>query len=161
MEHKEWLQKIIAPDSMRAASKKIGKAQNYLAQALKLTGELQSDVIIAICREYRYPVLKGLQDVGIITPQDFAEISAEFNLQEVPTYKILSEIERRITNGASDSDMFTGGDTAGVIDLDAARMAKADPPVADFDPATYTGPMAADSSPDEPGPGDEGYHDGP
>lgn len=164
MNEKEWLLARIAPDSMRAASNKLGKSQNYLTQAVNQG--LPIDLIIAICRTYNYPVIQGLRDLKVVSDTESITLSVEEALQKATHEQLLAEIERRLLQGDPEAKRrFTASENSNTIDWNRARQQRAQgrevPPVAEFDPATYTGPMAADSSPHEPGPGDENYHDGP
>lgn len=160
MNYEEWLDKLIAPDARNTAAQKIGVASSTISRQLG-RGKLLPETIIDLCRAYGKPPVTGLVETGYLNESEVMIADPVLALRRATNHEILLELlDREERRDQEAIDLFDPVEA----DIEPLHPPLREvPPVAvdEFDPATYTGPMAADSSPHEPGPGDEGYHDGP
>lgn len=125
--------------------------------------ELSADLVIQIAKAYEVDVIKALVDTGHITKEelmatDIASTVQEANRQAIirslTNAEILEEVERRM-------DLGVGEDFSKPMQVHPLK-AKKDIPITDkrgflTAEAAAAYAVAADSSPIEPEPGDEGY----
>lgn len=65
MAHRKWLTALIAPDSLRKAAQRIGKAPSTILRQIDHDG-LTAEVVIDLCRAYDYSPIDGLVETGYL-----------------------------------------------------------------------------------------------
>jgi hypothetical protein len=118
MRHKDWVENLIGPDSMRTAAAKLGLFPGAVSQQIS-RGSLKPDMVIALCRAYGRSPLDGLErfEAGGASPASA--------LREATNQQILGEIMRR-----SDADavrLFRAEDE----DVAVSSQVRADTPYSD------------------------------
>lgn len=159
-DHVAWLNTLTGGDSITAVARKIGMNRSTLYRRLTKEAHLTAEDVIAIARAYRQNPLIALTATGYLTGTEIAtagmgpaEIAGA--LAAATNQQILQEIMRRVDPeahrlfGSDDDEPTTGGDAHGAV--------------IPLHPPEWLPPegAVADEAPDEPGPGEDGYHDGP
>lgn len=146
--HKNWWNRISKGDTERAASQKSGVTTSTLNRQLS-KGRLSAEVVIAIARGYRESPVEALAATGYLTPDEVTGIAADAAAQLLTDQQLIRELARRIdSNESAWAGTFDGVLAASQTDAEV---------VAFPDPDTWQpGEYVADSSPEEPEPGDEG-----
>ena len=115
MEHKQWIDSLLAGDSMRQASQKVGYAQTTLQRQVDRS-RLSPEMVIALCRAYDHPAVEGLVQTGYLYPHEVETPGVNLVLPKATNRQLLEEINRRSDPEAR--HLFTATDDHDVVDLD-------------------------------------------
>lgn len=124
MRHKDWVENLIGPDSMRTAAAKLGLFPGAVSQQIS-RGSLKPDMVIALCRVYGRSPIDGLVETGFLERFEAGGASPASALREATNQQILGEIMRR-----SDADavrLFRAEDE----DVAVSSQVRADAPYSD------------------------------
>lgn len=142
MQHVDWFNRITGNASGREAASKAHVTISTLNRQLS-AGRLSAEYVIEISRAYGVSPVKGLAATGYITHEEATGVSAAASADLLSDPDLIRSLAYRI-NADPEAWFGTFGELADeeaeVIDL---------------------GVYAADSSPDEPEEGDEGFGEGP
>lgn len=142
MKHSDWLDQTTDSESVRAIARRIDIPQRTLANQVD-RDHISPENVIAIGIEYTGHPVRALVDTDYLPEQYAADVDPVTALRTVTEEELADEVLRRMKlPGAHDTF------TTPVDELAARRHVSTDA-------------YAADSSPDEPEPGDDDYHDGP
>ena len=111
-------------------------------------GVFTAEVVIAIARGYGESPVKALVTTGYITAKEAIGINETSAAQLLTDRQLIQELARRVS---SKDDIWKESFNS---------VVQQNPPSPD-NGWQYEEMAAADDSPDEPMPGDDGYHDGP
>ncbi|WP_291478443.1 hypothetical protein [Corynebacterium sp.] len=112
MEHRAWIDGLIAGDSYRTAAEKIGTNGSTITRQLN-KGHLSPEMVISLCRTYGRSPVTGLIETGYLNPWETEGVSIPYALKEATNKQILDEIMDRSDPEAT--VLFGGGDD--VIDV--------------------------------------------
>jgi hypothetical protein len=160
MNHEQWIRSIKDGLTPTVAAQKAGLAHTTVLRQLA-KGRLTADNVIAIAHAYNLKAGDALVKTGHITPLDLDGTGIETALGLATNKQLLKEIDKRIDpesvrifHGEKEISPHIGN----AVELDKTIQSNAPSP---DDGWQYEEMAAADDSPDEPMPGDDGYHDGP
>lgn len=142
MQHVEWFNRITGNASGREAASKAHVTISTLNRQLS-AGRLSAEYVIEISRAYGVSPVEGLAATGYITHEEATGVSAAASADLLSDPELIKSLAYRIN---ADPEAWFG--TFG-------ELADEDAEVIDL------GVYAADSSPDEPEEGDEGFGEGP
>lgn len=147
MELNDWIQNVTAEASAQEISSKAGISLRTLQHQLS-TGRMSLENKVRIATAFSHHPLRTLVEWGAVDAAWESVPDIEAALRLATDEQLTDEVLRRMKRGlASGSPLDTSVD-----DLMERRSQRS---------AAELGEYAADSSPVEPEPGDEGYHDGP
>lgn len=157
MEHVRWFARVTNDASGLEASKRSGVTTSTLNRQLK-NGHLSPESVIAIARAYDVSPVESLAVTGYLTTKEASGIEGEAMAQLLTDRQMIRDLARRIN---ADPAAWFG--TFGELEDDDTGASVSKLPERSTDPEDSVGPLpyVADSSPDEPEMGDDGYHDGP
>jgi hypothetical protein len=112
MEHRAWIDGLIAGDSYRTAAEKIGTNGSTITRQLN-KGHLSPEMVISLCRTYGRSPVTGLIETGYLNSWETEGVSIPYALKEATNKQILDEIMDRSDPEAT--VLFGGGDD--VIDV--------------------------------------------
>ena len=141
-DHRNWYKRITDDATERAASLKSGVTTSTLNRQLA-KGELSAEVVIKLCRGYGVSPVEGLASTGHLTHEEATGISAAEAADLLSDPDLIRALAFRIN---ADPEAWFG--TFGELEDEDAEVIGLDA-------------FAADSSPDEPEEGDDGYGEGP
>ncbi|MBA1834134.1 hypothetical protein [Corynebacterium wankanglinii] len=141
-DHKNWYRRITGGDTERAASLRSDVTTSTLNRQLA-KGELSAEVVIKLSRGYGISPVEGLAATGHITHEEATGLTASQAADLLSDPELIRALALRIN---ADPAAWFG--TFG-------ELAEEDAEVIEL------GAFAADSSPDEPEEGDEGFGEGP
>lgn len=134
MDLKQWIEEGFGT-TINGAAVAAGIQPPTLFRQIK-NGRISADNVIALCHAHDKPVPDGLVETGICSWDDFKMAGIEDSLDAATNAQLITQMAKRLEVGEG----YEFNEPATVVDF---------------------GEYAADSSPVEPEPGDEGYHDGP
>ncbi len=144
--HSTWFARLTGDASGRQAALKAGISISTLNRQLG-KDEIDPGYVIALSRAYGASVTSALVSTGYITAEEASEATLDDLVEVLSDQALIRELARRI-----DSDPSAWFGTFGELQGDST------PPEGKvYNLEDY----AADSSPDEPEPGEDGFHDGP
>ncbi|MCX7542330.1 hypothetical protein OS128_05315 [Corynebacterium sp. P5848] len=149
----QWFSETSGGDSQRQVAINSGVPIPTLARQMR-EGTLSVDTVVKISRAYQVSAIPPLMHLGVLTEEDVQMFAAGESLADASDEALAGEVLRRMKLGSDlmDAPISTVRERLGAIHTIHG----------DVDPAELEGlPYAASDAPDEPGPGDEGYHDGP
>lgn len=168
MEHRAWIDGLIAGDSYRTAAEKIGTNGSTITRQLN-KGHLSPEMVISLCRAYGRSPVTGLIETGFLNAWETEGVSIPFALNQATNKQILDEIMNRSDPEAT--VLFGGGedviDVSPVADVFPFPSSTPDGTKPDQRDDTETTPSVrpteyvADDTDTEPEMGDDDYHDGP
>lgn len=140
MDMKDWIASLPGSPLPTQAAEASGIDRSTISRQLK-RGQLSAENVIAICHAFRKSAVDGLIETGYLTPDDLEGAGIVEALAQATNQQIVDEISKRLAVGTG--DLFTQ-----------------DAEVVEFpNPDTWKpGEYVADSSPEEPEPGIEGYN---
>lgn len=155
MKHIEWLIHVIGTDSLRD----VGKTADVPMRTLynqREKGHLSAENVIAIAVAYGHHPVGALVDTGYLDAKWAEQVDPARALRTVTEDDLADEVLRRMKLGVErDGPLDTPVD-------ELAQRRHVTPESYDDDtPGEEDLPYVADSSPDEPMPGDDDYSDGP
>lgn len=153
--HLTWFQRTTDNASGLEASTKAQISTSTLNRQLN-KGQISPENVIALSRAYGISPVESLAATGYLTSTEASGMSSDQLARTLSDQALVRELSMRID--ANESAWF--GMFGELVDED--QGATVSQLHGDVDPAELEGlPYAASDAPDEPGPGDEGYHDGP
>lgn len=158
MDFNQWLSSLPGSPTPTTAASRSGLASPTLIRHAS-KGSTTADNTIKIARAFGVSPVDALVDTGFLRPgeSDTARVSARQALADLGIEDALRIVVDRVNASGLFEEDFTMddlGDGADIIEMhDAGEL----PELLDLSEMPYV----ADSSPDEPGEGEEGYHDGP
>lgn len=161
MDIEEWLNELTKNATRRAIADKTGYAQSTLSRQLE-RGYLRPEMVIALCRGYGRSPVTGLIETGYLQKWETEGVSIPYALEQATNTQLLDEIMRRSDPEAR--ELFGGqGRENEVVGLAPVEDLPTPPHKSEGwrnKPRPHQAHVA-DTTPPEPGPGDDGYHDGP
>ena len=142
MEHVEWFNRITGNASGREAASKAHVTISTLNRQLS-AGRLSAENVIELSRAYGVSPVEGLAATGYITHEEATGVSAAESADLLSDPELIKALAYRIN--ADPAVWFGAFGELADEDADVIQM----------------GAYAADSSPDEPEEGDEGFGEGP
>lgn len=143
MNFRAWIAALIAPDTLRAASEKIGLSHSTVTRQLS-RDTLTPVTVIALCRAYGKSPVDGLVETGYLRREETGDVGVDFALDRASNRELLDAVLRRSDPEA----VHLFGRDAGVINpADSAAGEADDGTVLPWTPRS--GGIAADGSPDE------------
>lgn len=142
MNHKNWYVRLTGGEAERAAALAAGVTPSTLHRQLA-AGHLSAENVIALARAYGENPARALAATGHLETEEIADVSIDQVGELLTDQQLIRLLALRI-----DADPQSWFGTFGELadeDADVIQM----------------GAYAADSSPDEPEEGDEGFGEGP
>ena len=102
MDIKDWLDKLITPDTREAAATKAGYAPSTISRQLS-RGHLRPETVIALCRAYHYPPVDGLVETGYLSPDD---LESRITVKQALEKANLRELWNAIRDIVDNSGLF-------------------------------------------------------
>lgn len=134
----EWVEATTGEDSWRTIAEKLHTTHSTIKRRLN---NHEADAIIELATAYHVNPVAGLVAGGCITSVDVRAYARAYTFEDFTDVEIAQIIVDRL-EAREDKTAGNPEEDADVFDLEGL-------------------PYVADSSPDEPGLGDEDYHDGP
>lgn len=103
MDSIKWMQSIVGDDSLNVIASRADLVASTLYRNVE-KGRLPPEVVVAVARAYRQPVLPGLVAAGLITQDeaDLKALAAVEALQSATDDELASEIMRRLATVRGD-----------------------------------------------------------
>jgi len=174
MEHGKWFERVTGGDSALNASKTAKPRLNNATLSRQLNkGQISSENVIAIARGYGQSPVEALAQTGYLTPEEASGMPREALAELLTDQEVIRVLAYRINE---DEDAWKGTFTEVVEEsqggsqpssqeerghISAPHLYVTPDSYDDDTPGEEDLPYAADSSPDEPMPGDDDYSDGP
>ncbi|MCL0120658.1 hypothetical protein [Corynebacterium pygosceleis] len=137
-----WIDNITDGASLRQIAERLNTTHPTVNRRV---GAADPKLAVELADAYGANRIDGLLAFGFIEQSDVSGYTRKLSLSEFSDIELAEDILRRLQSQE-----------------EAEEVAPVEHIFGDVDPAELEGlPYAADSSPDEPGPGDPGYHDGP
>lgn len=140
--HETWFARTTENASGRAAADLAGLPPATLNRQLG-RGHLAAETVIAIARAYGAHPVGALVATGYLTPEEGGTLPTAEAAQLMSDQALIREVAYRVDSNP------------------AAWTGTFDEVINEPDPHVRPALYVADSSPDEPEMGDDGYHDGP
>lgn len=155
MNHSDWVEQISDGDAVNAVATKAGLVHRTFARQVE-RGHISAENVIAIAIAYEHHPVGALVDTGYLDAKWAEQVDPARALHTVTEDDLADEVLRRMKLGVErDGPLDTPVD-------ELAQRRHVTPDSYDDDtPGEEDLPYAADSSPDEPMPGDDDYSDGP
>lgn len=144
--HSAWFARLTGDASGRQAAMKAGISISTLNRQLG-RDEIDPGYVIALARAYGASITGALVSTGYMSADEAAEVTLDDLVEVLSDQALIRELARRI-----DANPASWFGTFGELEDDSPLPEGDVYQIEDY---------AADSSPEEPGPGEEGYHDGP
>lgn len=131
MDLKTWIADLIAPDSIRAASERIGVSHSTIPRQLE-RGKIHPTTIISLCRSYGRSPIDGLIETGYLYAHEVGAVDTPIAvaLGQATNKQLLDEILRRSDPEAralfgvgSDDDVVGLAPEARIFNLDDTQRA--------------------------------------
>lgn len=156
MKHQKWIYAICGSDSVRRIAIKSGLPQRTLANQIEKDA-ISAENVIKIAIAYDAHPVRALVDTGYLDEKYARSVDPATAVKEVSEEVLANEVLARMHRG-----LQTDALTTPVDELASRREAGVEKRLKgenwrDGKPKDHV----ADTSPREPGPGDDGYHDGP
>ena len=157
MKHQKWIYAICGSDSVRRIAIKSGLPQRTLANQIEKDA-ISTENVIKIAIAYDAHPVRALVDTGYLDEKYARSVDPATAVKEVSEEVLANEVLARMRRG-----LQTDALTTPVDELATRREAGVEKRFkgAHWRDAEKPGSHVADTSPREPGPGDDGYHDGP
>lgn len=143
----QWLSTFRGQDSDRQIALDSGLPPTTLARQLR-EGTVTVETAVKIARAHQVSVVPALLALGVLTERDLEAYASQMKMELITDEELAAEVLKRMKRGGEiwDSPVSQVED-----DLQVRRAQK----------ESDLGAFAADSSPDEPEEGDEGFGEGP
>ena len=113
MNHEEWLDRLIEPNSRRTAATKAGTSHSTISRQLA-KGKLDPELVIALARAYDQSPADALVELGYLTAEELDLAGVPAALGYATNAQILDEIRQRtdpdavrLLRGGGDPDVIT------------------------------------------------------
>lgn len=144
----QWIEKVTNNASWRMIGDRLGTTHSTIQRRLR---QDTATTICEIAEAYGANPIHGLLAAQVISLAQVQEFSKQASLDSFTDLELAQEIVNRLEKAQAETD-----------DLAARRKAKMEPPAFhSVEDSGWLEGYAADSSPEELFPGDDGYHDGP
>lgn len=142
MNHRNWYRRLTGGEAERAAALAAGVTPSTLHRQLA-AGQLSAENVISLARAYGQSPVKALAATGHLEQDEIADVPLDELGELLTDQQLIRLLAHRI-----DADPSAWFGTFGELSGEGAEILE-------------LGSYAADSSPDEPEEGDEGYGEGP
>lgn len=155
-----WIKSLPGNPSITAAARAAGIQKTTLIRQLD-RGTVSAENVIEIARAYDVSPVDALVATGHLRADEVKIVGVELALGYATNHQLLGEVNdrvdpdgRRLFHEGGITPHFDSDSSAGTV---TSLRRYSNSPDDDVEPLRYV----ADSSPDEPEMGDDGFHDGP
>ncbi len=160
MKHDAWIRSLPGKPSITAAARAAGIQKTTLIRQLD-RGTVSAENVIEIARAYDVSPVDALVTTGHLRADEVKIVGVSIALGHATNHDLLEEVNQRVDPEAR-RILHGEGITPHFVDVGPGATVT-ELPGRSTEPDGSVGPLpyVADSSPDEPEMGDDGYHDGP
>lgn len=134
----EWKERVTHGDSWRTIAEKLGTTHPTIKRRLE---NEPASAVVEVARAYKANPIPGLLAADVLSTEDLKEYSKLATIDDFSDLELAQIVVDRIQRATNSSPLAT-----------VTEIPSREESIDDY---------AADSSPDEPEPGEDGFHDGP